>query len=298
MAFQIADWFGYDVADRSPPALKARKDQHCPFIDSACTKTLHDGKVSGVCAALVGRGLPSPPVIVCPKRLYADIYSILGSVANQAFGPGHTVISPTNFVTTNHDPMKVVAFGHRYGKEIKLPGRAVGQRYSIDWILAKVGTDGKLAEFSALEVQAIDTTGNYRSQLADLEAGHLPTSRATAGLNWENVNKRILPQLIYKGHALRQEVLCPKGLFFVCPTTVYGRVIDRLGGNLRTYNPQYGSITFLHYTLGDPQHGMRPLQVAGSMTTTVDQVALAFTSPTNLPVAGAYQQAISAALGA
>ena len=45
---------------------------------------------------------------------------------------------------------------------------------------------------------------------------------SNAGMNWENVNKRILPQLIYKGHVLRREELCRKGLFFVCPKHVNG----------------------------------------------------------------------------
>jgi hypothetical protein len=35
----------------------------------------------------------------------------------------------------------------------------------------------------------------------------------------------------------------------------------------------------------------------GQLTTTVDQVANAFTSPTNLPAAGVYQQAIESELG-
>lgn len=298
MAFRAADWYGYDAADKSEPATRTREGQQCPFIERTCTKLLHDGKISGVCAAFVGKGLPSSPVIICPNRLYAGIYSALVLVATQAFGEGHTVISPDQFAIEGHDSRKVVAFGHRYGREIRLPGRRAGQKYSIDWILAKVSEDGRLAEFSAVEVQAIDTTGNYRPQLEDLEAGRAPTSRVTAGLNWENVNKRILPQLIYKGHALRQEDLCPKGLFFICPSVVYERVVDRLGGELRTYSPHHGSITFLHFRLGEPDEGMRPLELAGQMTTTVDQVATAFTSPTNLPPQGAYRDAIRAALNA
>ncbi len=296
MTFKIADWFGYDVDDNSPPARHARTTKSCPFLDAPCTKVLHDGLVSGACSAFVGKSLPPPPVIICPNRLYAGIYSILSDVATEAFGPGHSVISAQDFWSQPRDPMDIVAFGKRYGREIKLPGRRIGQMYSIDWILAKVANDGKLLEFSALEVQAIDTTGNYRAQLGDLEAGRPLTSKATAGLNWENVNKRILPQLIYKGHALRQEELCPEGLFFVCPTVVFRSVIDRLGGPMRPYSPHRGSITFLHYSLAEPEFGLRALKLDGQMTTTIDVVATAFTSPTNLPPAGAYRDAISAAL--
>ena len=43
---------------------------------------------------------------------------------------------------------------------------------------------------------------------------------------------------------------------------------------------------------------IRPLEFKGQLTTTVDQVAHAFTSPTNLPEPGVYEQAIRAELGA
>ena len=57
-------------------------------------------------------------------------------------------------------------------------------------------------------------------------------------MNWENVNKRILPQIIYKGHVLRLEERCTKGLYFVCPKQVYSRIRERLGGNLRADPPE------------------------------------------------------------
>ena len=69
-----------------------------------------------------------------------------------------------------------------------------------------IDASGKLLSFVAIEVQSIDTTGNYQAErLAYLEKGSFG-GKSTAGLNWENVNKRILPQIIYKGHALRAKV--------------------------------------------------------------------------------------------
>ena len=73
---------------------------------------------------------------------------------------------------------------------------------------------------------------------------------STAGLNWENVNKRILPQIIYKGHVLRREPLCQKGLFFICPTPVYNKIAERLGGNLTEIHQQAGSVTIMRYDIG------------------------------------------------
>ena len=42
--------------------------------------------------------------------------------------------------------------------------------------------------------------------------------------------------------------------------------------------------------------GIRLLTPEGQFTTTIDQVALAFTAPANLPPAGVYEQAIQAEL--
>lgn len=85
----------------------------------------------------------------------------------------------------------------------------------------------------------------------------------------------------------------------MCPKQVYEKIRDRLGGNLHTYQPGNGTITFRSYELGpEPPAGQhRDMTLAGQFTTTVDQVALAFTSPMNLPDQNVYEAAINAALG-
>ena len=133
-----------------------------------------------------------------------------------------------------------------------------------------------------------------RAYLSD----QLWTKGSTAGINWENVSKRILPQIIFKGHVLRNEPLCIKGMYFICPAPVHERIMTRLGNDLRTYHPQSGAVTFRWYDLAPPSNPgeRRGLAFTGQMTTTVDQVALAFTSPKNLPAAGVYEAAIRAEL--
>ncbi|MFM7459630.1 MAG: hypothetical protein ACKO15_02155, partial [Burkholderiales bacterium] len=166
-----------------------------------------------------------------------------------------------------------------------------------DWILAKLDEKKSLVEFAALEVQTMDTIGSYRGEREALLNGTQFNGKS-AGPNWENVNKRILPQLIYKGHLLEREALCKSGLFFACPDTAYKKILDRLGGELAKYPIKNNALTFIPISLeastrkGTP----RSLRFEPLTTTTVQQVQIAFSSPTNLPEAGAYERAIRAAL--
>lgn len=296
----ILELFGYDPQDTSEAAKRARSLHQCPFLQARCIKKLHGGEASGVCTLTRKSG----PVIICPIRLYAGSYRILRDVADQAFGKGLQLVVGSEMGAYRRDnpgTSCVVVFGQRWGKELRLPNREIkksGGAYFVDWILAHIDPAGQLQSFVAIEVQSIDTTGNYQAErTAHLNA--LPfAGNSTAGFNWENVNKRILPQIIYKGHVLRQEPLCHKGLFFICPSPVYEKIAERLGGKLSKIHQQPGSVTMIWYDVAGPvpPGEIRELIHFGQFTTTVDQIALAFTAPSNLPPAGVYEQAIRAEL--
>jgi hypothetical protein len=303
MASNITELFGYSPYDQSPAAKQSRKSLECPFLRQTCTKTLSDGTISGMCTL---KPMTSGPVICCPVRLYANDYQILKDVASQVFGAGLELVIANDvggYRANNPGKGAIAVFGKRWGKELRLPSRAkkaggkVGA-YFVDWILAHVDGTGKLLGFVAIEVQSIDTTGNYRDERQAYLDGRKFEGKSTAGPNWENVNKRILPQIIYKGHVLRREPLCHKGLFFICPTPVYNKIAERLGGDLEGIHQQPGSVTLMRYDVGpviaDGQ--IRALVSGGQLTTTIDQVALAFTAPKNLPPAKVYEQAIIAEL--
>jgi len=230
--------------------------------------------------------------------LYAQDYLILQELATDTFGEGIKLFAGNRAAASASEGNAVAVFGKQWGKELRLPGRKGVGRYFVDWILAKLDPSGKVTEFVAMEVQTIDTTGSYRSERDELMAKIVPTHVSTAGLNWENVSKRILPQLIFKGHVLQREPLCKKGLYFICPTAVYEKIMARLGGNPDSIHPQPGAITFRCYDLKPPSTlgVMRPLSKGGEFTTTIQQVAMAFVSPTNLPPTGSYVEAIKAAL--
>ena len=277
-------------------------------MDSDCIKPRH-----GSCS--VRQVTEAEPVICCPNRMYGDSFKILIEISEEAFGAGAVLVRPADVtalvaagsITGN----EVVVFGRYWGKELPLPrpqgtAQAETRKYYVDWILAKLTSKGDLEEFTAVEVQTIDTTGNYSDQARSFFSGQAYMDRqgrrpgfSNAGMNWENVNKRILPQIIYKGHVLRREVKCTKGLYFVCPQQVYDRIDERLGGKLHEYPLGSGTITFRSYELGPdvPAGQQRDMMLSKRFTTTVDQVAHAFTAPVNLPEQNVYEAAIKAALG-
>jgi hypothetical protein len=148
-------------------------------------------------------------------------------VARVALGPIIPLV-PANAITKETGQCAAV-FDKEWGKELRLPNRGKTDGF-VDWVLAHVSATGELINFVIVEVQSIDTTGNFREERETFLKEEAFAGKSTAGFNWENVNKRILPQIIYKGHVRRQEPFCQKELFFMCPAPVYARISERLGG--------------------------------------------------------------------
>lgn len=299
MAGFVYDWFGYRFDDSSQAASQAAAAQNCPAVGGGCTKQDNPGG----CAVESAQ----QRVIICPKRLYVDGHRFLREIANQAFGSFDLAREPDGFpalckgslskqVARAKGKAQVGVFGHEWDGEIKLPPAKPGSRtrYSVDFTLVVVEKTGDLAAFVPVEVQAIDTTGSYQASLAGLRNGRR-REQSTVGLNWENVNKRIIPQLITKGLMLQGEPLCTRGLFFVTPEPVYNKVMDRLGGvaHFRTIPQQAGSITFISYRYETAAPG-QPIGLAPrpSVTISTTDMSMAFISPQYLPPAGSYGKLI------
>lgn len=295
----IAEFFGYQADDASDEAVACAALKKCPFLNGPCAKILsRSGEFSGVCA--LRQNSPSAPnVICCPIRIYADDYKMLREISQLAFKRDLNLYSGRLAVAkAKLEGGAVAVFGHRWGGELRLPKRNGVGSYFVDWVLARLDERGELAEFTAIEVQTIDTTGNYRNaRLALLERRELVS--CTASLNWENVSKRILPQLIYKGQVLQREDFCKTGLFFVCPGEVWNRVIQRLGGEdrLPSFPTQPASVHFIAYDyLTAPQKGkITPLGIVRKHSTTVYKLQEAF-STLNLPEGNVYRDAICKSL--
>lgn len=301
MAGYISEFFGYRAEDNSVEAETAAVRQTCPFLGGQCTKILsRDRVISGVCAVRQ-KTHGSPSVICCPNRIYAEDYKMLRTIAAEAFGCELCLYSGRAAVEkAKNEGGAIAVFGHGWGGELRLPQRAGTGSYFVDWVLARLDGDGELVEFTAIEVQTIDTTGNYRDSRNALLNGR-QIKKSTVGLNWENVSKRIIPQLIYKGQVLQREDLCKTGLFFVCPKSVYDKVLNRLGGKDRipTFPTQPASIHFVAYDyLPDARQtdgGIIPLGVIEEHCTTVYKVQEAFSSM-NLPEGNVYRDAIRKSL--
>jgi hypothetical protein len=300
VATKIHEFFGYRATDHSPIAVRHAQQGRCPFLNDRCEKTLNDGLIAGVCTL---KPATRDPVICCPIRLYADHYQVLNDVVDLAFTPGLALHAGASaYWEARKAGSDVVAvFGKRWGGELHLPQRHGMGAYFVDWILARLDGSGKLVEFVAVEVQSIDTTGNYRAARSALLDPQRQIVSATAGFNWENVYKRILPQLIYKGNVLQREQMCQKGLFFVTPLPVFEKVMTRLGGQgqLLPYPMQSSSITFMAYDTDDngAVPGVpSPLVLRKQHTTNIGQVAQAFAGPGVMPPQDVYQKAIREAL--
>lgn len=299
----ISEFFGYRAEDNSTLAAQNVSRQVCPFLGSYCTKALGDRSnrtLSGVCSVRqVSAG--SPSVICCPNRMYAENYKMLSTIAEKAFRVSLNLYSGRLAVAKARQENGAIAvFGHGWGGELPLPKRQGRGSYYVDWILARLDGAGELVEFTAIEVQTIDTTGSYknaRSALIDRQT----IEKDTVGLNWENVSKRIIPQIIYKGQVLQREELCRSGLYFVCPKPVFDRVIERLGGKERLpqFPTQPAAIHFVAYDYLDNETvedgKIRPLGIVEEYCTTVYKVQEAF-SAVDLPEQNVYRDAIMKSL--
>lgn len=166
MSGYISEFFGYRAEDSSDTALQNTSKQVCPFLSSYCTKALGDRTnrtLSGVCAVRqVTSG--SPNVICCPNRIYAENYKMLSTIARKAFVADYNLYSGRLAVSKAKEENGAVAvFGHGWGGELPLPKRQGRGSYYVDWILARLDGTGELIEFTAIEVQTIDTTGTYQN---------------------------------------------------------------------------------------------------------------------------------------
>lgn len=251
----ITEIFGHVPDDLTPTARSYWAKNQCPFSGQTCIKWNHDNSICyGVCSVTgPGQGRPGREhVIICPRRLYADNHEVIRQAAMDAF-PGVPFLLHQELQARRLKRIVpaefAVAVGHGSGKEIQVGG---GDKLSMDWVIAHFRR-GQLSGFIGLEVQSIDTTGSYLETWTAYKT--LPRNpnatipMASNGLNWANVHKRLIPQIIRKGEALHASPRC-QGLYFVVPDEVYKRFEGIIGTIDDAEAPGPGVLTVMTYGLG------------------------------------------------
>jgi len=282
----IEELFGYAPDDLTTKARTTWALQACPFVGKGCIKYNHDKSICyGTCSVSnrTAKGLKET-VIVCPNRLYADNYVAIRNVAHDAFGAAYPFYTYPEYVENLLTIDRcVVALGQDSGREVRL-----GRSMSMDWVIAKIEQD-QLVEYVGLEVQSIDITGNYRDnwhayhQLPDYPQSLIPQS--AHALNWANVHKRLIPQLIRKGLVYSRSKLVKKGLYFVLPDRVYREFEKVIGPLMPPETTDSTTMTVFTYDLGvsvDPGFH-RPLILTRTVRFTLSDFSSQFIAGTNLP---------------
>lgn len=301
----FAELFGYAPDDTSPSALRQWKSQGCPFVGGACIKNINlpdSGRVvSGACSvANKLRSGRTEEVIICLQRLYADGYKSLRSCAYDAIGSEPPILIAKEY--SEHKKSEtlpdeyIVILGQRSGSEISLRNSAA--QISIDWVMAYV-VAGNLNLIIPCEVQSIDTTGNYRDAWRAYanEESEIPNSNH--GMNWANVWKRLIPQLMLKGAVASTSTLCTKGLYFVVPDRVYTQFEKLVGELPEADEPDQGVLTVMTYELGSeaPEGAMRPLVRSRTIRTLATDFAESFASGKELlPLGSQLDEKVNAML--
>lgn len=151
----------------------------CPFLNSQCVKTSQ--RIAGpfpVCSIWHGgrrAGYDSRLICVCPKRFYG-ITHLMQDVIEHCWPPGPRPENP------------------RIAYEVQM-----AKFGNVDMVIADIDdTTGQVRNFVSVELQAVDITGSYEPAYQGV-LHSLPEVNVSYGINWKNVRKRFISQLIDKG---------------------------------------------------------------------------------------------------
>lgn len=293
----MVEVFGYAPDDLSQASRSLWNLNACPFINAQCTKTNHDSSiVYGTCSVTT----PYGDCVICPNRLYENNYAVLKTISHECFGNGVPFLMYNQFIPQRTKmPTCVVALGQNSGREVK-----IGTRLSMDWVLAKIEKN-KLIEYIGVEVQSIDITGNYRDAwyaYKNLNASTRIIPPSAHGLNWANVHKRLIPQIIRKGNIYAKSKLVKRGLFFVVPDIVYKKFEEIIGADIPLIDAKdvTNEVLTIHtYDLSKPvAHGnQRALVTNRTIHFSLDEFSARFISGPNLPSGFELDSAVKRVLG-
>ncbi len=272
----LVEIFGHAPEDATPKARKYWALKACPFIGKACTKYDH---TNTICYGTCSVSNAGQEVVICPNRLYANNYESIRRVSQDVFGDLPFMLFDEYVKKASASQDCVVALGQNSHKEVKLRGM------SMDWVLARI-RKGTLVEYVGIEVQSIDITGNYRDAWYAARDMKQDVPASGHGLNWANVHKRLMPQIIRKGLVYSRSSLVKKGLYFIVPEAVYRRFEEIIGADMPCVKATAKDvITVFTYDLGKrvAQGRMRGLVGNRILRFKLEEFSARFISGPNLP---------------
>lgn len=143
----------------------------CPFLGTKCTKS---GKLSSEPYPVCSVRRNDVRICVCPKRFHQ--VDFLKDVIKHCWS-SKLPLSP------------------KIAREVTMTGFG-----TVDYVIADVGEDSTISEFLSVELQAVDTTGTVSDAYQALRSGEQMDGKVPYGINWGNVYKRYVTQLIRKGY--------------------------------------------------------------------------------------------------
>ncbi len=290
----LAELFGYAPDDQTEQCRSLWKLSACPFTNRQCTKTNHDSSIIyGTCSVVTQFG----DCIICPNRMYENDYASLKTISKEVFGETYRLLMYEQFIPVRRKVKScVVALGQNSGREVK-----IGTQLSMDWVLAKID-NGELVEYTGVEVQSIDITGNYRDAWYSYKNIAKETSIAPSehGMNWANVHKRLIPQIIRKGEIYSRSEYVKSGLHFIVPEIVYCKFEEIIGRDIPLLDKGGRNVLTIHtYDLSPPvKHGeQRHLVRNRIIKVSLDEFSQRFIAGPNLPSGEELDFAVHRVLG-
>lgn len=286
----LVEIFGHAPNDVTPKSRKYWDLSACPFIGRACTKHDHTNTICYGTCSVTNAG---QEVIICPNRLYANSYESIRHVSEDAFGTLPFMMFDEYVKNASASLDFVVALGQNSGKEVKL------SKMSMDWVLAHI-KNGELVEYAGVEVQSIDITGNYRDAWYAARDKKSVIPPSGHGLNWANVHKRLMPQIIRKSLVYSKSALVKKGLYFIVPEAVYQRFEEIIGSDIPNVDISGKDvISVFTYDLGNvvPHGDIRELVRSRTLRFKLVEFSARFISGPNLPTGNELDSKIRKILG-
>lgn len=226
MPFEPAHYIGEILGREASDCRFIREsDFICPYIERRCTKrsTQLPNEPYPVCSVKKTVQGKSENVVVCPNRFHQ--VDFLRDVIDHCWAGSST------------KELQIA-------REVKMRGFG-----NVDFVIADIDGASSVKNFLSVELQAIDITGSVMHAFEAITSGHLLERPPTYGLNWDNVYKRYITQLIRKGYfhhhwgtkivAVLQDVVYD----YICHSADFMRSSD-------IHNPSV-NIIFLVYTLNN-----------------------------------------------